>query len=130
MNMALEINGKLIQKLELQSGMSKSGSNWQKQEFIIETDEQYPKKICANLWGDKIDMLSSINIGDDVVLSFNLESREYNGKWYTDVKAWKLEKQSVNQAPTQSSPDTIPMPSDSDDFLSISAEDDVNDLPF
>lgn len=130
MNMALEINGKLIQKLELQSGMSKSGSNWQKQEFIIETDEQYPKKICANLWGDKIDMLSSINIGDDVVLSFNLESREYNGKWYTDVKAWKLEKQSVNQATTQSSPVTIPMPSDSDDFLSISAEEDVNDLPF
>ncbi len=130
MNMALEINGRLIQKLELQSGMSKSGSNWQKQEFIIETDEQYPKKICANLWGDKIDMLSSINIGDNVVLSFNLESREYNGKWYTDVKAWKLEKQSVNQSTTQSSPDTIPMPSDSDDFLSISAEDDVNDLPF
>lgn len=130
MNMALEINGKLIQKLELQSGMSKSGSNWQKQEFIIETDEQYPKKICANLWGDKIDMLSSINIGDDVVLSFNLESREYNGKWYTDVKAWKLEKQSVNQATNQSSPVTIPMPSDSDDFLSISAEEDVNDLPF
>lgn len=128
--MALEINGRLIQKLELQSGMSKSGSNWQKQEFIIETDEQYPKKICANLWGDKIDMLSSINIGDNVVLSFNLESREYNGKWYTDVKAWKLEKQSVNQSTTQSSPDTIPMPSDSDDFLSISAEDDVNDLPF
>lgn len=128
--MALEINGKLIQKLELQSGMSKSGSNWQKQEFIIETDEQYPKKICANLWGDKIDMLSSINIGDDVVLSFNLESREYNGKWYTDVKAWKLEKQSLSQAPTQSSSDTIPMLSDSDDFLSISAEDDVNDLPF
>ena len=59
--MALEINGKLIQKLELQSGVSKSGSNWQKQEFVIETDEQYPKKICANLWGDKIDMLSSVN---------------------------------------------------------------------
>jgi len=130
MNMALEINGKLIQKLELQSGMSKSGSNWQKQEFIIETDEQYPKKICANLWGDKIDMLSSINIGDNVMLSFNLESREFNGRWYTDVKAWKLEKQSVNQSTPQSSPNTIPESSDSDDFLSVSAEDDGNDLPF
>lgn len=128
--MALEINGKLIQKLELQSGMSKSGSNWQKQEFVIETDEQYPKKICANLWGDKIDMLSSINIGDNVMLSFNLESREFNGRWYTDVKAWKLEKQSVNQSTPQSSPNAIPESSDSDDFLSVSAEDDGNDLPF
>ena len=128
--MALEINGKLIQKLELQSGMSKSGSNWQKQEFVIETDEQYPKKICANLWGDKIDMLSSINIGDNVMLSFNLESREFNGRWYTDVKAWKLEKQSVNQSTPQSSPNTVPESSDSDDFLSVSAGDDVNGLPF
>ena len=128
--MALEINGKLIQKLELQSGVSKSGSNWQKQEFVIETDEQYPKKICANLWGDKIDMLSSVNIGDNVTLSFNIESREFNGRWYTDVKAWKLEKKSYNESSAHAAPETIPMPADSDEFLSISSEDDVNDLPF
>lgn len=129
--MALEINGKLIQKLELQSGMSKTGSSWQKQEFVIETDEQYPKKVCANLWGDKIDMLSVINIGDKVTLSFNLESREYNGKWYTDVKAWKIEKQKMEEDLSQSAPGVLPVQDDdNDEFRSISADDEVNDLPF
>lgn len=129
--MALEINGKLIQKLELQSGMSKTGSSWQKQEFVIETDEQYPKKVCVNLWGDKIDMLSAINIGDKVTLSFNLESREYNGKWYTDVKAWKIEKQKMEEDLSQSAPGVLPVQDDdNDEFRSISADDEVNDLPF
>lgn len=105
--MALEITGRLIQKLELQSGISKTGSNWQKQEFVIETVEQYPRKICANLWGDKIDVLSNIAIGDTVVVSFNIESREFNGKWYTDVKAWKIEKQGIQ---TEMPPSAPPQP--------------------
>ena len=96
--MALEITGRLIQKLELQSGIGKTGSSWQKQEFVVETIEQYPKKICANLWGDKVDALAAVNIGDILVVSFAIESREFNGKWYTDVRAWKLEKQGVQAA--------------------------------
>ena len=90
--MSLEITGKLISKLPMQSGTSaRTGSSWQKQEFVIETGDQFPKKICANLWGDKADQLNQYNIGDVVKVSFDLESREFNGKWYTDVKAWKLE---------------------------------------
>ncbi len=86
----MEITGKLIQKLPLQSGISKTGNSWQKQEFVIETVEQYPKKICANLWGDKCAMLESIQINDTVAMSFDVESREFNGRWYTDVKAFRL----------------------------------------
>lgn len=97
--MALEITGKLIQKLELQSGVGRTGNSWQKQEFIIETMEQYPKKICANLWGDKVDNLSSINIGEVITISVSIESREFNGRWYTDVKTWKIERPAAN--PTQ-----------------------------
>ena len=89
--MSLEITGKLIQKLAVQQGVSKTGNNWMKQEFVIETQEQYPRKICANLWGDKTDMLNQFAEGQLVKVSFDLESREFNGKWYTDVKAWKLE---------------------------------------
>ncbi len=74
----------------MQSGTSARG-NWQKQEFIIETEEQFPRKICANLWGDKADMLSRFKEGDRLRMFFEVESREYNGRWYTDVKAWKLE---------------------------------------
>lgn len=90
--MSLEITGKLIQKLPMQSGTSAStGKSWQKQQFVIETVEQYPRKICAMLWGDKADMLNQYNIGDMMKVSFDVESREYQGRWYTDVKAWKIE---------------------------------------
>ena len=92
----MEIIGKLIQKLPMQSGISKTGNSWQKQEFVIETMEQFPRKICANLWGDKTAVLEVLNIDDKVVMSFDLESREFNGKWYTDVKAWKIEPVNMN----------------------------------
>lgn len=125
--MALEITGKLIQKLDLQSGIGKTGNSWQKQEFIIETTEQFPRKVCANLWGDKVDMLSAINIGDTVIISFNVESREFNGKWYTDVKAWKIEKQGV-QVPGGAMPvDTFEPIEDSATFVDEGSGD---DLPF
>jgi len=87
----MEIIGKLIQKLPLQSGISKTGNSWQKQEFVIETLEQYPRKICANLWGERTAVLETLNIDDKVVMYFDLESREFNGKWYTDVKASRLD---------------------------------------
>ena len=57
----------------------------------IETVEQYPRKICSMLWGDKTDQLNQFNIGDMMKISFDIESREYQGKWFTDVKAWKIE---------------------------------------
>lgn len=125
--MALEITGKLLQKLELQSGIGKTGNSWQKQEFVIETIEQYPRKVCANLWGDKIDALQSINIGDTVVMSFNVESREFNGKWYTDVKAWKIEKQGVEST---AAPSPLPEMGAPDDFATFTDEGMNDDLPF
>lgn len=131
--MALEVTGRIIQKLELQSGISKTGSSWQKQEFVIETMEQYPKKICANLWGDKIDALTNLAIGDTVVVSFNLESREFNGKWYTDVKAWKIEKQGVQaESAPASTPSSAPTAYDMPPFEGATFTDDGghDDLPF
>ena len=80
---------KLIQVLPLQTGMGKNGE-WKKQEIIVETDGQYPKKICVSMWGDKINE-PILQIGNMLDLSFDVESREYNGRWYTDVKAWKVE---------------------------------------
>lgn len=87
----MEITGKLIQKLPVQSGVSSSGNNWSKAEFVIETVEQYPKKVCSNLWGERARALDQFQLGDLITVSFDLESREYNGRWYTDVKAWKVE---------------------------------------
>ena len=87
----MEITGKLIQKLPVQSGVSSAGNNWSKAEFVIETIEQYPKKVCANLWGDRARALDQFQEGNLITVSFDLESREFNGRWYTDVKARKVE---------------------------------------
>lgn len=96
----MEIIGKLLLKLPTQSGVGRNGNTWQKGEFVIETiEEQYPKKVCATLWGDKLDMLNAVNIGDTVKVSFSVESREYNGKWYTDVRAWKIEAATEGSVP-------------------------------
>ena len=84
----MDISGKIIQLLPAQNGSGKNGP-WKKQEFILETGDTYPKKVCIAVWGDKIDM-NNFKIGDALDVSFDVESREYNGKWYTDVKAWKV----------------------------------------
>ena len=88
----MEIKGKIIHVLPLQSGVGKaSGKEWKKQEYVLETQETYPKKVCFNLFGDRIDQ-NPVQIGDDVTVSFDLESREFNGRWYTDVRAYRIEK--------------------------------------
>lgn len=85
----MDLNGKLIQLLGVQTGQGKTGNAWKKQEFILETGDTYPKKVCIAVWGDKIDM-SQFAIGQPLQVSFDVESREFNGRWYTDVKAWKV----------------------------------------
>ena len=87
----MELSGKVIQKLPEVGGNSKSGNAWRKQEFILETGGQYPKKVCVSLWGDKIDQFP-IAEGENVTLSIDVESREYNGRWYTEVKAFKVDQ--------------------------------------
>ena len=86
----LEISGKIIEILEVKSGQSANGE-WRKQEYVLETEAQYPKKVCFMAWGDKIDQFN-IQHGETVAVSIDLESREYNGRWYTDVKAWKVSR--------------------------------------
>ena len=84
----MQITAKLIQILPLQTGQGKNGE-WKKQDFIIETSGQYPKKVCVTAWGKTVDCVPSI--GTEVNVSFDIESREYNGKYYTEVKAFKIE---------------------------------------
>ena len=85
----MQISAKLIQILPLQSGTGKNGE-WKKQDIIVETQEQYPKKICVSVWGDKIPSQPLI-VGINLLIDIDIESREYNGRWYTDVKAWKIQ---------------------------------------
>jgi hypothetical protein len=86
---SMQLTAKLISLLPLQTGTGKNGA-WKKQDIIVETEGQFPKKICVSIWGDKIDE-SKLVTGNMLKIDFDVESREYNGRWYTDVKAWKLD---------------------------------------
>jgi len=85
----MQITAKLLSILPEQTGAGKNGP-WKKQDIIVETEGQYPKKVCISLWGEKHDR-NLLKVGVKLNISFDIESREFNGKWYTDVKAWKIE---------------------------------------
>ncbi|MFR9165494.1 MAG: DUF3127 domain-containing protein [Dysgonomonas sp.] len=121
----MQLTAKLIQVLPVQTGTGRNGE-WKKQDVIVETEGQYPKKICVSIWGDKIND-SVLQIGNMLDISFDLESREYNGRWYTTVKAWKVDAvvPSTNENYPNPIPDDIP-PAPPVDF-SMEGED---DLPF
>lgn len=87
----MEIEGIIIQKLDPVSGVSKAGNNWSKQEYILETAEAYPKKICFDFFGDRASQYP-LEVGDRIKLSFDIESREYQGRWFTSIRGWKAEK--------------------------------------
>ena len=86
----MEIKGKIIEVLPEKSGQSANGE-WRKQEYVLETDAQYKKKVCFMAWGDKVNQFN-IKKDENVEVSIDVESREYNGRWYTDVKAWKVSR--------------------------------------
>ena len=85
----MELTGKITHVLPEQSGTSQRGP-WRKQEYVIEIPGDYPKQVCFMAWGDKIDEFG-IQEGQELTVHFDLQSREYNGRWYTDVKAWRIQ---------------------------------------
>lgn len=119
----MQLNAKLIQVLPLQTGISKNGE-WKKQDIIVETDGQYPKTICISIWGDKINP-NDLKIGNHFQIDFDIESREYNNKWYTEVKAWRINPIILTSSKTAPI-DVPPTPS----IVDLEDEDDENDLPF
>ncbi len=113
-----------MQILPEETGEGKNGP-WKKQNFILETQDQYPKKVCITVWGDKIN-LQSFGENEMVTASINIESREYNNRWYTDVKAWRVIKAEPG---TTSPPDYGNVPQDSQPPLEPE-ESPSDDLPF
>ena len=89
--MSLGIKGKITKRLPIEKGTSKAGKEWQKQSFVIDTSAQYNPEVCFSLFGDeKIAMLTNFKDGDDVSVAFNVSSREFNGKFYHNLDAWKI----------------------------------------
>ena len=125
----MEVSGKIVAVQPVQSGEGRNGT-WKKQEYVIEYDQnsQYPRRMMFNLWGDKIDQ-HHIQEGQSIRVSFDIECREYSGRWYNDIRAWKIEADEGNiAAETESSPFVqAPQLPTSTSFSPI---DETTDLPF
>lgn len=85
----MQLIGKLVQVLPIQTGTGRNGE-WKKQDIIVETDGQYPKKVCVSIWGDRINEQHLV-AGNNLKLEFDVESKEFSGRWYTELKAWRIE---------------------------------------
>ncbi len=86
----MEITGKIIVAMPEVGGTSAKGNAWKKREYVLETMETYPKKVFFNFFGDRVDQFP-LQVGQVVKVSFDIDSREYNGRWYVDIRAWKAE---------------------------------------
>ena len=107
----MELSGKVIAVLEPRGGTSRTGNEWKVQEYVIETHDQYPRKMCFDVFGvDKIEQFN-IKAGEEIMVSFDIDAREWNGRWFNSIRAWKVERVAASPA----------------DF---SATDEKDDLPF
>ncbi len=95
----MEIVGKIIAALPEQGGTSAKGNVWKKRDYVLETQETYPKKVAFNFFGDRVDQYP-LQVGQMVKIYFDIDSREYNGRWYVDIRAWKAEDPNLT-APAQ-----------------------------
>ncbi len=89
----MEIEGRIINVLPKQEGVSsRTGNHWASQEYVIETHENYPKKCCFRVFGE--DRIAAMNIqaGEELRVSFDIDAREYQGRWYNSVNAWKVDR--------------------------------------
>jgi len=137
--MALELEGTLRQKLGVQSGTSARGQ-WAKQEFILEfPDGNFTAQACFTAWGqEKVAELDKYQVGDKVKVSFNLKSREYNGRWYNDLQVWRIAPAGAAQqpvAPAQPAyrPESAPAPAyeaPAPTLDDMPADNPADDLPF
>ena len=121
--MELKITGIVKKLLSEQSGTSAKG-DWRKRELILTTEGEYPKRICMVQWGDSIDKVA-IGVGERITASIDISSREYNDRWYTDVKAWKIEQEA---APPVATGRKTPAPMGASGLAQIG--DPADDMPF
>lgn len=126
---AIYIEGQITAILPETRGVGQRGE-WVSQDFVLKTDDNYPKNICFTILGaDKIKE-ANIRIGDVVSIGVNLESREFKGRWYTSIKAWSVKKKSEGQVAKQAPPAPTPQPSQPTQTQTSSSVDNTDDLPF
>ena len=94
----MEVVGKIIQVLPVQEGIGKNGNPWKVQPYVLETLDQYPRKVHFEVFGEDRIKANPCDIDQLVTVSFDIESREFNGRWYTSIRAWKIQQGDTTQA--------------------------------
>ena len=127
----MELAGKVIAVLEPRGGVSKNGNEWKVQEYVIETHDQYPRRMCFDVFGaDKIQQFN-IQVGEELNVFFDIHAREWQGRWFNSIRAWKVER--VNADAQQMPPMEAPFPplnAAPAAPVDFSSSDEKDDLPF
>jgi hypothetical protein len=140
----MEVVGKIIQVLPLQEGVGRNGNPWKLQGYVLETLDQYPRKVHFEVFGEDRIKLNPCDLDQLVTVSFDIESREFNGRWYTSIRAWKIQQGDMTQgaapapaaAPVAAAPaapaqaPAAEQPAAPVDPFDASAGDGTSDLPF
>jgi hypothetical protein len=140
----MEIVGKIIQVLPIQEGVGRNGNPWKLQAYVLETLDQYPRKVQFEVFGEDRIKQNPCELDQLVTVSFDIESREFNGRWYTSIRAWKIQQGDTTQAvapvaaaPAQPAPAAAPVtapvaaPTEAPvDPFDASAGEGTSDLPF
>ena len=122
----MEFVGVVYRIMPQQSGTSARGQ-WQKQEVIFEQPDEFSRKVCVTFFGDRVQDAATLQVGEKVNVSCNIESREYNGRWYTDVRAWRVQPKQ-EEAPAAPAMPEMPPFGEEPAYAAPAAE--VDDLPF
>jgi hypothetical protein len=142
----MDIVGKITQVLPLQEGVGRNGNPWKVQPYVLETLDQYPRKVHFEVFGEDRIKQNPCDVDQLVTVSFDIESREFNGRWYTSIRAWRIQQGDVTQAvpgvapaaaPVAApQPAAVPQPAAAPaeaapvDPFDASAGDGTSDLPF
>ena len=141
----MEVVGKIIQVLPAQEGVGRNGNPWRVQPYVLETLDQYPRKVHFEVFGEDRIKQNPCDVDQLVTVSFDIESREFNGRWYTSIRAWKIQQGDTTQAaavPSAAAPVTAPAapaapaaasaeaPAPNVDPFDASAGEGTSDLPF
>ena len=126
----MELSGKVIAVLEPRGGVSKTGNAWKVQEYVIETHDQYPRKMCFDVFGeDKINQFN-IQVGEELTVHFDIDAREWQGRWFNSIRAWKVDRATMAAGGPAPSADAVPFPPMNAAPVDFSAGDEKDDLPF
>ena len=136
----MEVVGKIIQVLPAQEGIGRNGNPWKVQPYVLETLDQYPRKVHFEVFGEDRIKQNPCELDQLVTVSFDIESREFNGRWYTSIRAWRILQGDTTQA-AAGAPATAPAapaaaaqapiePAANVDPFDASAGDGTSDLPF